>query len=291
MDDNDWDRLIHELRAGDCTPFIGAGACHPQLPLAADFSQTWATQCGYPFTDPWNLPRVMQYHVVQMRDHVIVKERVAADFRSKGYPDFNRSEEPHSLLAEFPLKVYLTTNYDDFMVSALRTNKKRPQAIICPWYENAPTDDRYAIDPSFTPTANEPIVYHLHGSCDDPASLVLTEDDYLEFLINLAQDKAADDKRLIPTTILPYFTTRPLLFIGYSLQDWTFRVIFEGLRRTVARIQQRRHISVQLLPPRKRSRGARERAERYLTDYLDKYDVSVYWGEAQEFCADLRRRL
>lgn len=292
MDDNDWSRLVDELRMGACTPFIGAGACYPQLPLSAELSKTWATGCHYPFNDPWNLPRVMQYDAIRMRDHITVKRRVADDFNSKGCPDFDRSDEPHALLAEFPLPVYLTTNYDNFMVSALqRTNKKRPLAIICPWYENAPTDSRYTISPSFTPSADEPIVYHLHGSCEDPASLVLTEEDYLEFLVNLAKDKGADDQRLIPTVILPSFTRLPLLFIGYNLQDWTFRVIFDGLRRTVTRVQKRRHVSVQLLPPINKNPGARKRAEDYLTAYLDKYDVSIYWGTAQEFSAELRMRL
>lgn len=291
MDDDDWDRLVGQLKDGECAPFIGAGACHPTLPTSSELSEQLATDYLYPFPDPTDLARVAHYAAIRKRDHVTVKQHVMDTLRSKGYPDFARDDEPHALLAELPLPIYLTTNYDDFMSRALERAKKHPHVTICPWYDNAPEDAQHTIDPDLILSADEPVVYHLHGSFEDPRSLVLTEEDYLEFLINLVKDKAADDKRLIPTPILPSFTRWPLLFIGYRLQDWTFRVIFDGLRRTVATVQQRRHVSVQLLPPCNSDHDARKRAEDYLDRYLDKYDVSVYWGTAETFCTELRSKL
>jgi hypothetical protein len=291
VDERDWSRLVDQLKAGDCTPFLGAGACHGTLPTSHELSQSWAADYGYPFADRHDLPRVMQYAAISVRDHVTVKQHVARELTGRSYPNFTNSVEPHALLATFPLPVYLTTNYDDFMVSALRLAGKRPHAAVCPWYEQAPTDARLTSDRDFVPHADEPIVYHLHGSWQDPRSLVLTEEDYLEFLINLAMDYASDDQRLIPTSILSSFTTRPLLFIGYSLQDWTFRVIFHGLRRTVAGVQQRRHVSVQLPHPASAEPKVRERAEEYLTAYFGKWNISVFWGTAQDFCVELCSRL
>ena len=34
-------------------------------------------------------------------------------------PDFRAPSEPHAVLADLPLPIYMTTNYDDFMVKAL----------------------------------------------------------------------------------------------------------------------------------------------------------------------------
>lgn len=291
VDDRDWSRLVDQLQAGDCTPFLGAGACHGTLPSGHELSQIWATDYGYPFVDHHDLPRVMQYAAISMRDHVTVKQQVARTLTGMSCPDFTNGAEPHGLLASFPLPVYLTTNYDDFMVSALRLAGKRPLAAVCPWYDQAPRDARLATDDEFVPHAGEPIVYHLHGSWQEPRSLVLTEEDYLEFLINLAMDHASDGQRLIPTSILPSLTARPLLFVGYSLQDWTFRVIFHGLRRTVAGVQQRRHVSVQLPPPATADPNVRERAEQYLNAYFEKWNISIFWGTAQDFCIELRNRL
>jgi SIR2-like domain len=291
VNDRDWHRLVEQLGRGECTPFLGAGACHPTLPTAGQLSEIWAKEYNYPFLDRTNLPRVMQHAALLEGDHVTVKQHVADTLRSRGRPDFAVNTESHALLAKLPLSVYLTTNYDDFMVSALKRENKRPHLAICPWYEGARPDARLADDTDFVPSVDEPIVYHLHGSFQDPRSLVLTEEDYLEFLITLAMDRGAGGRELIPTPILPHITKWPLLFIGYSLQDWTFLVIFHGLLRTVAGVQKRRHVSVQCPPLPDGDPKARARAKKYLTSYFEEWKISVFWGTAQEFCTELRFRL
>lgn len=291
MQERDWDRLIEELMLGECTPFIGAGACVPALPTAGELCHEWSQRYDYPFEEVADLPRIMEYAAIAEGEHVIVKSRLCRMLAERNPPNFTDSAEPHALLAEFPIPVYLTTNYDDFMVRALERRGKRPHVALCPWYKNAPAS---GIESSIL-RADEPIVYHLHGRCihraeRKPNSLVLTESDYLEFLVNLALDRAADNQRVIPTPILPSFTERPLLFIGYSLRDLTFRVIFEGLRSAVPRVQKRQHVSVQL-PMVNSDGGANDRATEYLVRYFRTLDIRVYWGSAQEFCAELRRRL
>ena len=291
MQERDWDRLIDELNEGECTPFIGAGACSPTLPTAAMLCSEWADRYSYPFEEIADLPRVMEYAAIAEGDHVTVKKRLCRALTEKDSPDFTDHAEPHGLLAKLPLSVYLTTNYDDFMILALEREGKRPRPAICPWYERAPLSGVEDL----VPRADEPIVYYLHGRCrhnkeDSASSIVVTESDYLEFLVNLALDRAADNKRVIPTPVLPSFTVRPLLFIGYSMRDLTFRVIFEGLRRAVPRVQRRQHVSVQL-PLFKGDRAARDRATSYLTTYFGRLDISVYWGTAQDFCTELRGRL
>ena len=69
-------------------------------------------------------------------------------------------------------------------------------------------------------------------------------------------------------------STRPLLFVGYSLQDWTFRVLFHGLARDIPTVTTRRHVSVQLMP---RVNGSaqtrRRRRRRYLPHYLNGWNI------------------
>jgi hypothetical protein len=289
VDEREWRRLTDQLRNGDCTPFLGAGACAGTLPVGAELSKSWADEYEYPFPDSANeLPRVMHYASIMEGDPVHLKRLVARRFFGQGPPDFTNSVEPHGLLAKLPLNVYVTTNYDDFMLKALSTVGKKPQAIICPWYLGAAS----TADSGAPPTAENPIVYHMHGSFADPSTLVLTEADYLEFLINFATSQRSPEQRIIPTAILPALTRRPLLFIGYSLQDWTFRVLFHGLLRTVAPVQQRRHVSVQLpVPKRSDDMRAADRAKHYLTRYFEDWKISVFWGTTAEFCTELRERL
>jgi hypothetical protein len=294
VDETDWERLTAQLSRGHCTPFLGAGACAGTLPAAAEMSSAWASKYNYPFLDHHDLARVMQYISITKRDPVFVKEEVCEDFAGKPPPPFGIPSEPHALLAEFPIRVFITTNYDDFLMKALAWAGKRPKSAICPWYmsANANFDEVFADVPSIPSAPDEPLVFHLHGNFKEPRSLVLTESDYLEFLANIAVFRNDEGPRLIPSVVLSAMTDYPLLFIGYSLQDWTFRVIFHGLLRAQSDVLRRRSVSVQLPPPVNGSVTEAERhAEEYLTRYLEGWSISIFWGTAADFCEELRRRM
>lgn len=288
--DRDWDRLVDQIKRGDCTPFLGAGACSPTLPVGADLGQQWADHYDYPFEDRSNLPGVMQYASVIERDPVTVKQLVARDLSERGEPDFSDPAEPHRLLAEHPINVYLTTNYDNFMTRALELAGKEPVTAVCPWYRGAETHPLAELPDGYRPHGHQPLVYHLHGRLEHEPSLVLAEQDYLEFLVTLAQDLGCDDRRVVPIQILPALTQHPLLFIGYSLRDWPFRMLFHGFVGNLADVMRRQHVSVQL-SPKLDDDEAQGRAEEFLIRYFTKMKISVYWGEASEFCRELRHRL
>lgn len=132
MDDVDWKRLIDQLGRGDCAPFLGAGACAGTLPTGTTLSNQYAMRYDYPFADPGNLARVMQYGEAVVRDPVDLKETVCSHLRSHGRPPASDPWEPHRLLAGFPVTTFLTTNYDDFLVEALRAEGKEPHVAVSP---------------------------------------------------------------------------------------------------------------------------------------------------------------
>ena len=291
MDDREWDRLVEQISQGDCTPFLGAGACSGTLPLAAKLSRKWADRYDYPFSDKTNLAEVTQFAAVIERDAVFVKRRVAAQLRGLGLPDFSRSHQPHLVLAHQPISVFLTTNYDDFMTQALHHARKDPVTVVCPWYLGAEDDEVTQFPENYTPSVERPLVYHLHGSFEHPPSMVLTQEDYLEFLITLAKDRGMGSNRLVPKQVLPAMTRQPLLFLGYGLRDLSFRTLFRGLYSTLAEVQRRRHVSIQLNPLRGGTVSARQRAESYFRDYYNELKISVHWGTVDRFCADLAQKL
>ena len=294
MDEADWDRLVAQLSRGDCTPFLGAGACDGTLPAAAEMSSHWAGMYNYPFPDHYDLPRVMQYISISDGDAIFVKEKVCEDFATRGQPPFADSTEPHSLLADFPVRVFITTNYDGFLTKALMLAGKSPKTVTCPWYLPATADFTkfFARVPTIPPPPQEPLVFHLHGNLTNPKSLVLTEGDYLEFLANIAVSRTGDGTQLVPSVVLSAMIDYPLLFIGYSLQDWTFRVLFHGLLRAQSDVLRRRSVSVQLPPPVNGTiLAAERRAREYMTRYLEGWSISIFWGTAADFCAQLRARM
>jgi len=283
LEDRDWDSLLRRIKDGNCTPFLGAGACAGFIPLGSEIAQGWAQEHGYPLSDPWDLARVAQFLAIK-RDPMFPKDEIVSCFRTVGLPDFDAPGEPHGVLADLPLPIYITTNYDDFMTQALRSRHRNPSRELCRW--NSLVRDRPSVfDPgsSVEVSVANPVVFHLHGYTEVPESLVLTEDDYLDFLVSISRDL-----EIIPRRIEKALASTSLLFIGYRLADWNFRVLFRGLIGSLERSLGRIRVAVQLAPEPPDTGGiTQEQVQQYLEDYLAQDDVRVYWGKASDFVQEL----
>jgi hypothetical protein len=289
LTDRNWNTIIQRIAAGSCTPFLGAGACVGSIPLGAELAKEWSKTYGFPFEDTSDLARVAQYITVALdRESIAIKEELCRRFINAKAPDFTDPDEPHAFLADLPLPVYMTTNYDGFMVAALKSRNRAPKQEFCRWnaYTRRLPSAAFGPDQTYLPSNAAPLVFHLHGYYETPASLVLTEDDYLDFLIGISRDQS-----LLPERIQQAFTDTSLLFLGYRLADPDFRVVFRGLVEYMERSTARAHVSVQLSPtaedlPEER----RKRIEDYLDSYFLRLNIQVYWGTCREFIAELKKR-
>ncbi|HTR14170.1 MAG TPA: SIR2 family protein [Roseiarcus sp.] len=143
-------------------------------------------------------------------------------------------------LATIPtIKLYVTTNYDDLIETALADVNRRPNVLVdrsdkgLLFYKQGdapepagPSDlDRLLGDgPKGLPET--PIVFKLHGSIDrknsENDSYLITEEDYVDFL--------GRSWGYIPEYIEQRLMAgKKLLFLGYSLEDWNVRVILSKL--------------------------------------------------------------
>ena len=276
LNDNDWRILIKRIKKGKCTPFLGAGACYGVLPLGSDIAQKWVKEFNYPDKECNDLVQIAQYLAVN-NDPMYPKDEIAELFEDNPkYPDFNAPYEPHNVLSELPLPVYITTNYDDFMVRALKLKNKNPVREFCKWNDTL-KDKPSIFDTNFIPSVSNPVVYHLHGIIENAESLVLTEDDYLDFLVKLSKN----EDTILPLPIKQALSGSSLLFIGYKLEDWDFKVLFRGLVVNGERSLRRISVTVQLPP-------VQEGLRKYQDDYFNRMDIKVYWGTAKEFVKELK---
>jgi hypothetical protein len=283
----DWEELLYLIGDAKCTPFIGAGACAGTLPLGSDLATQWAEEYGYPLADKTDLARVAQFLAIA-RYEMYPKEAVRRQFQGIAPPDFTQPDEPHAVLADLPLPIYVTTNYDPFMVEALKDRKKDVQREFCRWNKFPQVTGQASIfEGGYQPTPATPVVYHLHGHTEVPQSMVLTEGDYLDFLIRLSRDQ-----ELLPPAIRTALAGTALLFIGYSLTDWNFRVILRGLIGSLGASIGYMGMSVQL-PPGNVAAQSVEKAQEYLDKYFEriqKIQVRIFWGDARDFVRELRSR-
>ena len=78
-----------------------------------------------------------------------------------------------------------------------------------------------------------------------------------------------------------------LLFIGYRMADWDFRVLLHGILSATTKSLRRLSISVQLAPEFQ-DEDKCSKAQCYLESYFGEIQVRVYWGTAREFAGKLR---
>ena len=241
-------------------------------------------------TDSNDLAKVAQFMAID-RNPMYPKDLIAQEFENKDTPDFFKEDSPHGILADLDLPIYITTNYDNFMFDALKSRKKDPERELCRWsneleYMLKLKEIKPALNPLYTPSSKRPVIYHLHGYLEIPESMVMTENDYLDFMIRLHEK----DSPILPPQITIALATNALLFVGYSLADWNFRVLFRSLFSSISSMT---HliIAVQLRPKEVKSE---EKAIEYLNKYFGNIlgkniKIRIFWGESTEFALQLRK--
>jgi len=144
-------------------------------------------------------------------------EDLAKDFleaNTKEIPDF------YYKLAELPLHLIINTTPDDYMERALREKGK---ACVTHHY-NFKRECNQSIEADMI-TQERPLVYNLFGTMKEAESLVMTDNNQLEFVRNVVKD----DPR-IPDEILGQFDHRKTyLFLGFNLENWQFRLLLDSL--------------------------------------------------------------
>jgi hypothetical protein len=138
----------------------------------------------------------------------------------------------------------------------------------------------FDVDPAYEPNIDEPLVYHFLGLDTFPASMVLTEDDYLDFLVSVSADR-----EIVPLRINQALSDSSLILLGYQLQKWDFRVLFRGLITRKRAERRQLSIAIQLAPEAAEEGQADEikSTQSYLERYFDQANFKIYWGDPQGF--------
>lgn len=295
------------------------------LTISDQLTTEWANLIGYPMDDKGNLARVAQYYLVENKDSpfartkyleslktfllMLVKEgdREYAELAERlsgqihelnfseivnqlDYPRFPEGvEDPLRLLARFQLPIYITTSQSDFLERALKAEGKEPRTQICFWSGSiSSAKPEHKTDPDYVPTPGKPLVYHLYGLEDYPQTLVLSEDDYISFLMRMVEDTNTQNP-IVPLYLRQALAESHLLMLGYRLQDWDFRILFRFVLKYRREDEfARRGMLIQLKPDGKRFEDV-EKSLEYLGKYFDKRKFDIEWNNAEGFIRKLSK--
>jgi hypothetical protein len=220
------------VRGQQCVLFLGAGVHAPppegsrfaypseqRPPIGAALSRQLAVDCDFegrfPGHDVSDLKRVsLAYEIDRSRGHLVDAITRAVSTGKAPSPMLNA-------LARLDFPLVITTNYDPLFERALHMAGKQPRcAVYSPDPREPMADFRHA-------TPESPVIYKLHGDIARGESLVVTDEDYIQFVLRMSDKEPYDP---IPLSLKFFLTGSTTLFVGYSLMDYNLRLLFKTLR-------------------------------------------------------------
>lgn len=290
------------------------------LSVFEQLTQEWANFIEYPMPDKQNLARVAQYFLVEQKDSLAAREKYREfliDFlleiaKSEGlysepidryrsnkweipfsrlvreldFPRFPEGiEDPLQLLARLPLNTYITTSYFSFLEEALEAEGKRPRTQVIFWAgQDNSAKLEHQVDRDFVPSTVNPAVYHLFGLETYPQTMVLSEDDYLKYLM-CTHDDMNSQNPVIPMALSNALAKSHLLLLGYRVDDLDFQVLFRLLLTYQGEEFAPRGVLTQLISSRDMDKKGK--LERNLSQYFDKRHFDIAHTTPEKFIQTL----
>jgi len=250
-----FDRIAQAIRIGRCIPFLGAGVSMafrdwrngqaeiPGCPSGRELGGILERDLRakpipireldrVPLVD---LPSIAEFYVYfDSRLRTEIEEKVKAAIQHAKFP-----RPIHWALSAIPsIRCVFTTNYDELVEEACRHNvlkrnllgpyvydqsrgeQVKPESIPVDIVTNRPFRAEGAM-----PQEGYPLVlYKMHGCVQHPDSLLITTYDYVKYIASWR-----DERLGMPKEFRDLLLKNTVLFLGYGLGDWNFRVIWEAM--------------------------------------------------------------
>lgn len=263
--------IVDWLTSATMVPFLGAGAsragvpAEDQLPAGRELADELFEHMDSPSDlADGPLAKVAQYYEVQTDRSALyqfLRNRFYEGQRATLIGSTARLLAEQLGVGGSKRPIVVTTNYDNQMERAL-IEAGRPHVVLT--HEFGRISGRLLVTSAeggvevsngrdfvlSDYVAGTVFVYKIHGTLDWPEdkprnTVIITEDDYVDFLLN------SRPAHIPPSALVREFLERRFLFLGYSLQDWNFRVMLrlisqlaEGPKGSSAQLGPMRHFAV-----------------------------------------------
>jgi hypothetical protein len=257
---------------GTAAVFVGAGMSRAAGYVDwAELLSEFALELGLDLDIETDLVSVAQYH---LNENASNRNRLA----QKIVDEFHDSKEPtESLLtlAKLPIDKWWTTNYDDVVERSIKHVGKKAYKVAT------------AANVTVRPRGTDVLVNKMHGDVDDLDKVVITRDDYEDYVANFPGFRER---------IFADLSERTFVFLGYSFTDPHFDFILSELRRSYGR-NAKTHYAIMRRVALVNEDGKREKSEynarRQLLSVkdLERYGIKTVLVDGHEEIPELLRRL
>lgn len=243
----EWDALIQTIQSGDCILMLG-----PEIPidnnngnpeqslmkiLEKELSEQLVAELNTKYPEAKYTHETLRcFNINELATRyekeftkAILNNSVASFLKKKN----NVRSQIYKKLASLPFQFIINTTPDEIYIENLKAMGKEPskdfynyEGAIEPMVEDISAET--IEDKSRLGSIAKPFVYYLYGALDDPKSLVITENDLLDFLI-----KVISKSPPLPRNISSQFKNKHkcFLFLGFRFlsKNWYFRILLHVL--------------------------------------------------------------
>lgn len=224
-DDDNWDTLLHAIRQNNCILMLGPDSATEivkgkYLPHTEILANELAEKIDGEDREKINTSDLAQ--VAQYYCHCMYKGRQSLEARVAAFYEERKGGHTtlHQTLAALPFYLIVTTTPDRMYQEALKKESKVP--ILERYHFKG-----YNYKMVEMGTVEKPLIFYLYGSLDEPGSLVLTENDILDFMEGLISDR-----RPMPRNVLSELRdeSKNFLFFGFGFKHWYLRILLHVLQ-------------------------------------------------------------
>ena len=264
--------LLTQIKNGHCTPILGWGLTDsllgPRRMMAREWAETFEFPLAVHFQD--DLPQVANF-VAVMTDVATLRESLGEFYREQlrsRYPELRSNDasvllsdlvrqawiqqaahesDPYYVLADLPCPIFVNAHPTTLLTDALKEPARSRSSSSAVGDRTSTTGPSRSStrSPTTCRTRQRPLVFQVFGSIEVVDSLVLTEDDYFDFLSARRRERrtrpAGRPERALADSAL--------LFLGFGLEEWDVRVLLRSLvsaRRAASRLQKYTHVAAQI---------------------------------------------
>ena len=211
--DSDMDKKVDELVKTftqalvdeNAAIFAGAGLSVPSgFVNWRELMRSVAAELGLNVDREYDLIALAQYHCNERGGRHRINQLLIQEFTKDA-----QITENHTILANLPIRVFWTTNYDNLIERSLNEAGKTADVKIT------------AANLAINKPRSDAIVYKMHGDISQPESAVITKDDY----------EAYNEKRqLFSTGLQGDLVSKTFLFLGLSFNDPNLDYLLSRIR-------------------------------------------------------------
>jgi hypothetical protein len=287
LEDQDWWTLLRAIDDGQCILLLGPGVAIDPVNLTGDsLSVRLAQQLMAKLQQAGKGDQVITpsdlAHVAQTFEREMPGRRDDLEFAvSEFYKPYRNQTTPlHEHLATLPFSLCISTTPDRFLLNAFaKTPGKQPTYDFYHFKPDPKRPKPLQPAPLELNPEKRPLIYGLYGSIERPTSLVLTENDLLDFLVNVTRKSPE---------LYSYVTSRlsepraSFLFVGFGFHHWYVRILLHVLKAHAPGRSSLALESTEFFEIPERPQTALFFTKRHMIKFYD-----VPW---MDFAADLRQR-